>query len=69
VTESIFLLSLSDFYGLHSSQRFSYLAEKRLSASLDRHNALTILAQADRLGARKIKKVVLEYLMRIFHIF
>ena len=68
VSESLFLCSLCDFYGL-TNDRLQVLAEQSLKSGIDKFNVLGVLDQADKVGAHKIRKLCLSFLADNFDLF
>ena len=67
LNDCLSLLSLGDFYCLrNASPHFKASLESNLSLTFDRSNALGILEDADRLGANRLKQVILRYICQHF---
>lgn len=72
IQETLYLINCADFYGMHSDaaiNRFKRLVENRLTTSIDMHNSLIILDQAEKLQAQRIKAVVLKFIAQNFAMF
>ncbi|CDW86235.1 kelch repeat [Stylonychia lemnae] len=66
--ETLYLLDLNSFYCL-SNDRFKLLCEQRLSGSIDKYNIMQILDMAEKLNAKKIKDIAIDYISSNFDIF
>ena len=68
ISQALYLLELSDFYGLRSG-RFKALVEQKMQQGIDQHNLVQTLDMAAKLDSQRLKDICIRFAAENFEMF